>query len=63
MIISKYGEDGGVGVLKLVEELMGVAYGRIYWQVGIDSLCKWLSLLKRATVYSFGMTIELGTSF
>ena len=42
---------------------MGVAYGRIYWQVGIDSLCKWLSLLKRATVYSFGMTVELGTSF
>ena len=39
---------------------MGVAYGRIYWQVGIDSLCKWLSLLKRAIIYSFGMSVEWG---
>lgn len=41
---------------------MGVAYGGVYGQVGIVSLCMWLSLLERVTVYSFGMTVGLGIS-
>lgn len=62
MIVSKYGEDRGIDVRKLLEALMGVAYGGVYGQVGIVSLRMWLSLLERVTVYSFGMTVGLGIS-
>ena len=40
--VSKYGQDRGVGVLKLAGELMGVAYGGVYGKVGTYSLCMWL---------------------
>lgn len=62
VIVPKYGEDRGIDVRKLLEAVMGVAYGGVYGQVGIVSLCMWLSLLERITVYSFGMTVGLGIS-
>ena len=42
--------------------ILGVAYGGVYGHVGIVSLRMQLSLLERVTIYSFGMTVELGIS-